>query len=135
MAKQDSAKPQSESRVDITIAEMYGGPVLNPPMLRAFEDVVPGSAKDLMDESVAMMAHARWADRQRVRTVVWSHMGWQIGRWVMMLILVGLGVYLLMNKHSPAGYILMTAGVGPNAVAAVVPLFRRRNGERNGSSQ
>ena len=111
---------------------MYEGPVPNPPMLRGFEDVVPGSAKNLMDESIAMMAHARSVDEKRVRLVVWTQMWSQIGRWVMMLILVGLGVYLLMNRHTAAGYILITAGVGPNAVTAVVPLFRRRNGERNG---
>ncbi len=135
MARENSVKPQPESRVDISIAEMYEGPVPNPPMLRGFEDVVPGSAKNLMDESIAMMAHARSVDEKRVRLVVWTQMWSQIGRWVMMLILVGLGVYLLMNRHTAAGYILITAGVGPNAVAAVVPLFRRRNGERNGSGQ
>ena len=135
MARENSVEPQPESRVDISIAEMYEGPVPNPPMLRGFEDVVPGSAKNLMDESIAMMAHARSVDEKRVRLVVWTQMWSQIGRWVMMLILVGLGVYLLMNRHTAAGYILITAGVGPNAVAAVVPLFRRRNGERNGSGQ
>ncbi len=135
MARQNSVKPQPESSADISIAEMYEGPVPNPQMLRGFEDVVPGSAKSLLDESIAMMAHARSVDEKRVRLVVWIQMWSQIVRWAIMLILVALGAYLLLNNHAIAGYILIVAGVGPNAVAAVVPLFRRRNGEQNSSSQ
>lgn len=135
MTEQNSVSSQTESRVDISIAEMYAGPVPNPAMLRDFDDVVPGSAKSLLDESIAMMAHARSVDEKRVRLVVWTQMWSQIVRWAIVLILVALGAYLLLNNHTVAGYILIAAGVGPNAIAAVVPLFRRRNGEQNSSSQ
>lgn len=135
MTEQNSVSPQIESRVDISVAEMYTGPVPNPAMLREFDDVVPGSAKSLLDESIAMMAHARSVDEKRVRLVVWTQMWSQIVRWAIVLILVALGAYLLLNDHAIAGYILIAAGVGPNAIAAVVPLVRRRSNEKSSSNQ
>lgn len=104
-------------------------------MLRGFEDVVDGSAEKILNDSLTTLEHVRWADAQRIPLVVWTQKWSQILRAFYTLLLVSLGVFLLLNNHTVAGYILITAGVGPNAVAAVVPFLRRRNGEQNSSSQ
>ena len=102
--------------------------------LEAFERIQEGSAKQILDQSFATMEHLRWVDKQRVQTVVRVQTWAPILKSVATLVTAGIGVFLLMNGYNLPGTLMIASSVGSNVIPTIVPLFRRRGNERNGSS-
>jgi uncharacterized membrane protein len=96
----------------------YRGPIPPPVMLERFNDVVPGAAKQIMDDAHAEhlhrremeridLEHAHDMDRRQLGAAIWQSRAGQLIAFVIAIFVIGVGAWLIYNDKSGWGFALI----------------------------
>jgi uncharacterized membrane protein len=92
-------------------AYSYEAPVPPPSMLRGYEDVVPGSAKQIMNDAHGQMVHRHGLENKQLDAAISnSKRGQWFGFIIAVLVIVG-GVTLILADRSVEGLALILPGL------------------------
>jgi len=106
----ESGKPRNLAT--ITAASMeYSGPVPHPAILKGYEEIVPGSAKQIMDQAKRQTDHRIDLEKRLVASGIWrSYLGLSLGALIALTCTLG-GCILVYLDHDTAGATIATASV------------------------
>jgi uncharacterized membrane protein len=108
-------KPRDEaSKIAISqrqSIEQFSGPVPPPAILREYEQIVPGAAKQILDQAEKQTDHRIEIEKQVIRSDIrrsWSGL-WIAG--IISILSISGGILLVLNGHDVAGATIATASV------------------------
>lgn len=115
----------------------YRGPIPPPGMLRQFNDVVPGAAKQIMEDAHAEhlhrremeridLEHAHDMDRRQLKAAVWQSRAGQVIAFVLSFSAIGVGAWLIYNDKSGWGFALILLELAGLAAAFLYNDRRQR---------
>lgn len=110
--------PDKAEKVQEIIAMSYKGPVPPPAMLEQFEAIVPGAAKQIMDDAHAEHEHRRAMqtkdldhvhemNRKGLSAAVWESRAGQIIAFILAVFVIGIGAFLIYNDKNGWGFALI----------------------------
>ncbi len=113
-----SAKPQEKQEIATRIAHMvvtheesYSGDLPHPMHLRGFEDIVPGAAKKIIDNTVNESEHRRnWEDKALVSNFKLASRAQIFGFTLSVILIIG-GIALGLNDKTIVACAMLVPGV------------------------
>lgn len=110
--------PDKVEKVQEIIAMSYKGPVPPPAMLRQFEAIVPGAAKQIMDDAhlehehrremqAKDLEHSHEMDRKGLNAAIGESRTGQILAFFLSVFVISLGAFLIYNDKSGWGFTLI----------------------------
>lgn len=109
---------EQRERLREFFAMQYKGPIPPPTMLKQFDQVVEGAAKQILDDAHAQSQHRREMERMQVEAAISQGRLGQIFAFVIALLVIGGGIYLVATGQSAEGLALLLPGL-----AALLGLF------------
>lgn len=104
--------------IHVEYFESYEGPIPHPHILKAYEEVVPGSAKQMVEEAWKQGEHRRKQEDRLVRNHTLSHtLGVTMAGLTSLGVLAG-GVFLIATGRVGGGAFVVIAGLLPVIVRA-----------------
>ncbi|MGH3087204.1 MAG: DUF2335 domain-containing protein, partial [Rubrobacteraceae bacterium] len=92
-------------------AMQYRGPIPPPAMLKQFDQVVEGAAKQILDDAHAQSRHRREMEKIQVEAAISQGRLGQIFALVIALLVIGGGIYLVASGQSAEGLALLLPGL------------------------
>lgn len=92
-------------------AMQYRGPIPPPAMLKQFDQVVEGAAKQILDDAHAQSRHRREMEKIQVEAAISQGRLGQIFAFVIALLVIGGGIYLVATGQSAAGLAVLLPGL------------------------
>jgi uncharacterized membrane protein len=129
--------PDTQEKVRRFISMSYTGPIPPPWMLGQFNKVEPGAAKQILDDAHAEhlhrremekadFEHARDMGRRQLAAAVWESRAGQIFAFVIAILVIGTGAWLIYNDKSGYGFALILLELGGIAAAFLYNDRRQR---------
>ncbi|MDD2876062.1 MAG: DUF2335 domain-containing protein [Acidiphilium sp.] len=117
--KDEGQLPEIAERTIIAaLSESYAGPLPHPRHLKAYEDVVPGAARDILNMAMGEQKHRH---RLQMMETAYPYLGWLAG-FVGFLVCVSGAIYLGINHQTAVALGL----VGVPSVGAIGWFIRAR---------
>jgi uncharacterized membrane protein len=108
-----SSENQSSSGAVVRSIEIsYSGPLPHPDVLRRFEEIVPGSAAQIIDQFQAQSAHRREMESVVISANAFSQRLGSISASILALIAIGGGLWLAHEGKSVSGISTIIATLG-----------------------
>lgn len=113
-----------ENEKEIIIQELHSGPLPSARQLKAYDDISPKISETIVYMAKTQQTHRHDMDRKVnyiEETAMKKHffndnLGMILG-FLVLLVLIGAGVYLIINDHNITGFISMMAGLaGPASI-------------------
>ena len=109
---QKDMKAKNRNSELLHLKEEYSGPIPHPNILKQFEEVISGSA-----DRILKMAEKEQEHRHEFENKIISHkkimeLTGLIFGFLLALIIIGGGIYLLLNDKSAKGFVLILGGIG-----------------------
>ena len=118
---------QSSSQVHAISAEMFSGPLPHPNTLREYDAIVPGAAKMILDKFEAQTDHRRDIESRVVKANIQQAYLGQVLAFILLLLLIGSGCFLIYEGRNAGGLTAITSAVG----AAVIVYLKGRSAKAN----
>ncbi len=117
--KDDGTLPETAERTIIAaLSETYAGPLPHPRHLKAYDEVVPGAARDILNMAISEQKHRH---RLQMLETAYPYLGWLAG-FVGFLGCVSGAIYLGLHHNTPVALAL----VGVPSVGAIGWFVRAR---------
>jgi uncharacterized membrane protein len=107
--------------------EGYRGPVPHPDLLKGFEEAVPNGAHRVLAMSEKEQTHRHQMDRAELRASVATHVLGQLLAFVLALLIIAAGAYLIHEDKDVAGYATLLTGAAGLIGTVVVNVRRGRS--------
>ena len=127
--KVESLPPEAQQIV-MSRMELYQGDLPHPDILRGYNELYPEAAKRIIENGILETEHRRRQDKIYLNGMLAERTRGQILGFVIALVIVASGVYLMANEHILAGS-LLTGG----SLIGVVGLFTGNSNEKNESKK
>lgn len=121
-AKDELARRIVEMRME---AYSYRAPVPPPPMLRGYEDVVLGSAKQIMDDAHGQTVHRQGLESKQLDAAIANS---KRGQWfglIIAVLVISVGTLLILLDKSAQGLALILPGLAALVSAFIVSEVRK----------
>lgn len=107
----NNLKAQNKSKESLRITQEYHGPIPHPNIIKQFEEILPGSA-----DRIFKMAENEQNNRHELNDKIIKHKNFieslgLIFGFVLAAMIIGGGIYLLLNDKSAKGFSLIIGGV------------------------
>ena len=96
----------------VSVKTAWQGPLPSPKTLEEFEEIVPGSAKAIIDEWQAETNHRRTFERKALNAQIIENIGGRVLAFVFALTALGVAVYLAMIHAEWAAGIIGAGTIG-----------------------
>ncbi len=106
-------------------AYSYRAPVPPPPMLQGYEDVVHGSAKQIMDDAHGQTVHRQGLENRQLDAAIANS---KRGQWfglIIAVLVVAVGALLILLDKSAQGLVLILPGLAALVGAFIVSEVRK----------
>jgi uncharacterized membrane protein len=101
--------------------EDYKGPVPHPRLIQGYQDAIPNGGERVMAMAEAEAEHRRGMENRQLQDSFRAHVLGQVCGFILAVVVVGLGAWLISKGHSLAGYATLIVG----AASLVRSVFRR----------
>lgn len=105
-------KPRNKKAISQFQAQLYEGPIPPPGLLREFDELVPGSAKQIIDNAHAQSEHRRAMERGILDHESRSTSRGQWFAFLIALSILAISVFLISQGKSLEGLALLAVEVG-----------------------
>lgn len=120
---QASGKSDSGQEMKVVHQEAYQGPLPHPDLLKKFDEVSPGAAEKIIKMAESEQSHRHEMDSQFLKEENFlKKLGLILG-FIIVMSIIGSGVYLLVNDKSAQGFSLILASV----VTIISPFLVNKN--------
>ena len=114
----NKVQAESNSKEKLEITQEYHGPIPHPNIIKQFEEILPGSADRILKLSENEQKHRQNLEKKAVdHQIRIETLGLLFG-FILALIIIAGGVYLLINDKSAKGFSLIIGGI-----AAIITPF------------
>jgi uncharacterized membrane protein len=116
------------------VATSYQGPIPPPVILREYEDLVPGSAKQIIDLFQSQSHHRMDMESRVITSDIWKSWTGLILGFIIAMSIVMAGTWLITQNHDVAGGSMITTGIA-SIVGAFIYGTRSQRQERTEKSK
>ena len=121
--------PEEERSLIYQKLEIYQGDLPHPKILEGYNELYPDAAKRIIENGIAETEHRRDMERRYLNANIWAHnLGQVLGFVIAVLIIVG-GIYLILKDHQVSGSILS----GVSALGVIGMFTRNKSGNKKDS--
>ena len=114
----NKVQAENNSKEKLEITQEYHGPIPHPNIIKQFEEILPGSADRILKLSENEQKHRQNLEKKAVdHQIRIETLGLLFG-FILALIIIAGGVYLLINDKSARGFSLIIGGI-----AAIITPF------------
>lgn len=114
----NKVQAENNSKEKLEITQEYHGPIPHPNIIKQFEEILPGSADRILKLSENEQKHRQNLEKKAVdHQIRIETLGLLFG-FILALIIIAGGVYLLINDKSAKGFSLIIGGI-----AAIITPF------------
>lgn len=114
--------PESKRQVVLQKLEIYQGDLPHPDILKGYNELYPEAAKKIIDNGISETEHRRKMEEKYLNGNISAHKLGQIFGFIVALVIVLSGVFLIFTGHGISGTLL----TGTTAVA-LIGLFTNGN--------
>lgn len=101
--------PEKEREVFFEKLEIYHGDLPHPDILRGYNQLYPEAAKRIIENGIAETEHRRKMEENYLKGNLFAHRIGQILGFIVAIMIVGSGTFLIYSGHSVAGSIMTGA--------------------------
>lgn len=106
-----SQRDQIVTRMTMLLSEQFSGPIAHPRHLRAYEEILPGSAERIVQMAEDAQDHNRKMEAKIVNASVWENKAGMVLGFTALLVLIGLAFWAGMEGNNILAGILLTSGL------------------------
>lgn len=114
--------PEEKRQVIFQHFELYQGDLPHPDILKGYNELYPEAAKKIIDNGIAESEHRRTQEVKSLKAQINISFVGQIFGFIVALVIIGAGAYLILNNHEITGSIM----TGVSALG-VIGLFTGQN--------
>lgn len=118
--------PEDKRQIVYQKLEIYQGDLPHPNILKGYNELYPDAAQKIIDNGIAETEHRRLMERKYLDGQINDKKLGQILGFIVALLIISGGVYLIMNNHQVTGSIM----TGISAIG-VIGLFTGNNNQND----
>lgn len=99
--------PEKAEKMLEVIAMQYAGPIPPPAMLKQFDEVVPGAAKQIMDDAHAQSQHRRNIEKDQIDAAISDGRRGQYFAFIIAMTVIVGGIVLILLGYGTAGLVIL----------------------------
>ena len=130
LAEKVKKLPREERQIVLEKLEIYQGDLPHPDILKGYQTLYPDAAKRIIENGIAETEHRRRMEEKYLSNNINAHRLGQVLGFIVALVIVLSGVFLIFTGHGLAGSIM----TGTSALG-VIGLFTGNNQNRDKDSK